>query len=642
MRTHLFSLFFFSAFLLAHADADYHVYVAGTYNAFPPSSIASYNPSTGKSGPLSLVPSGGSAALGSPDGSEIWIAGGSYTSSPSGFVTVVSASTQKILANLPLGNVNQYCNADCPVAAFDPKSRFFYVVSNGTLSSYSVAALKLESAATLSDVSNTVGAVVSQDGSELYLTDGSQIQVVDLSTKEITASIPLAARSLAAAGSTLLAGGASDLYFIDMATNSQFAAVPIDATPGTISVSADGSKALLSESSALQVVDVPGRSVTATTTTVGYGILSPDGTQVTALGVSVGSAKDVIGRTEIQTLDPSSFDVIQQSGQFADGFAFYAGTTLFVYYIDNIVSIVDGQSEALVAKRPVGSGGVSLLPAPSGKFVYAFTAAGVNEIEANGKAEPGLALSVDAAAVTDGQIYALYQSNPDYDAVFIEINPETGQIGRSLTLPKFSEPYDCFLTDGAPTVSPNQQMLVFTRGVICNGDTTPSSDEPTEGIGIYSTASDALVSQVVVANTSAGVFSPDSSTVYVPNGTDDGPCQINVVDIASAAVTNVWTLPGSCSFNSVAVSSDGTTLWASIIAQPVDVVHSIVEVNATTGELINQFPLTASSIALSPDGTNLVFSGGTNGDSVGFLNIATGQTTYLDLGFAVGPLIVVP
>jgi Tol biopolymer transport system component len=185
-------------------------------------------------------------------------------------------------------------------------------------------------------------------------------------------------------------------------------------------------------------------------------------------------------------------------------------------------------------------------------------------------------------------------------------------------------------------------MLVVTRGVICNGDTTPSSDEPTEGIGIYSTASDALVSQVVVANTSAGVFSPDSSTVYVPNGTDDGPCQINVVDIASAAVTNVWTLPGSCSFNSVAVSSDGTTLWASIIAQPVDVVHSIVEVNATTGELINQFPLTASSIALSPDGTNLVFSGGTNGDSVGFLNIATGQTTYLDLGFAVGPLIVVP
>jgi Tol biopolymer transport system component len=83
-------------------------------------------------------------------------------------------------------------------------------------------------------------------------------------------------------------------------------------------------------------------------------------------------------------------------------------------------------------------------------------------------------------------------------------------------------------------------------------------------------------------------------------------------------------------------------LWASIIAQPVDVVHSIVEVNATTGELINQFPLTASSMALSPDGTNLVFSGGTNGDSVGFLNIATGQTTYLDLGFAVGPLIVVP
>jgi hypothetical protein len=47
-------------------------------------------------------------------------------------------------------------------------------------------------------------------------------------------------------------------------------------------------------------------------------------------------------------------------------------------------------------------------------------------------------------------------------------------------------------------------------------------------------------------------------------------------------------------------------------------------------------------MALSPDGTNLVFSGGTNGDSVGFLNIATGQTTYLDLGFAVGPLIVVP
>lgn len=631
MRTHLFSLFFFSAFLLAHADADYHVYVAGTYNAFPPSSIASYNPSTGKSGPLSLVPSGGSAALGSPDGSEIWIAGGSYTSSPSGFVTVVSASTQKILANLPLGNVNQYCNADCPVAAFDPKSRFFYVVSNGTLSSYSVAALKLESAATLSDVSNTVGAVVSQDGSELYLTDGSQIQVVDLSTKEITASIPLAARSLAAAGSTLLAGGASDLYFIDMATNSQFAAVPIDATPGTISVSADGSKALLSESSALQVVDVPGQSVTATTTTVGYGILSPDGTQVTALGVSVGSAKDVIGRTEIQTLDPSSFDVIQQSGQFADGFAFYAGTTLFVYYIDNIVSIVDGQSEALVAKRPVGSGGVSLLPAPSGKFVYAFTAAGVNEIEANGKAEPGLALSVNTVAVTRGGIYTLYQ------LLFTEIDPETGQIGKPLTLPSVS---DCFDSDGGPTVSPNQQTLVFRRGSLCNGDIANSTDGG--GIGIYSTANNDLVSQVVVANTSDGVFSPDSNTVYVPNGTDDGPCQINVVDIASATVTNVWTLPGSCSFNSVAVSPDGTTLWASVIAQPVDAVYSILEVNATTGELINQFPLTASSMALSPDGTNLVFSGGTNGDSVGFLNIATGQTTYLDLGFAVGPLIVVP
>jgi streptogramin lyase len=126
----------------------------------------------------------------------------------------------------------------------------------------------------------------------------------------------------------------------------------------------------------------------------------------------------------------------------------------------------------------------------------------------------------------------------------------------------------------------------------------PSSWQvPPGGIGIYDTASEALVARFVPPGYSAGpfVFAPDSATAYIVS-----PNVISVYDTRTLQSTQTFNY--ATTFTALAISSDGATLYATDGT-------AIYVLDSATGALEQLFPLPppylTAAMALSPDGTTL-------------------------------------
>ena len=114
------------AHLIALASfADFHAFVSGNYGSSP-FSLTTYDTATGSFGHFSQVPSGATKILASPNGAELWILGLTGPSSAeTGYISIVSTTTQKVLATLPLPDVSPYslCFNVCPERGVQPERK---------------------------------------------------------------------------------------------------------------------------------------------------------------------------------------------------------------------------------------------------------------------------------------------------------------------------------------------------------------------------------------------------------------------------------------------------------------------------------------------------------------------------------------
>ncbi len=645
------------------AVGGFHAYVQSSYGNAP-YAITTYNPSTGTLGDFSFAaPPQAFQVLGSPGGAELWIIGLTGNNG-SGFLSIYSTTQQSIVASLPLPGTGVGCFLDCPVGLFGPNGKLFYATVSGSagtsLLMYSVSGRQLLSQTLLPGVDGVVSAAISPDGSQLFVTDRLKITVIDTETRKVAATLPIQSGLLAVSGNILLASGPNSLIYIDMSTGDQQASVVTAAVPGVISVSADGSKAALleeyvnnetgEEAYYLQTLNVPAQSITASTTLNGnIGIiLSPDGTDLTVLGSKSIRPPGLTGFSYIETWDPQTYAVLKRTRVFDEAaIPVYAGSTLYLYFYSCLMSVVDGLSQTVTAHVPIGGGGAQLAAAPGGHAAYAFTSAGLDIVLPDDvNPVPSLALTYgpggkfSSFGLSKTQIYGVGSDS------FSAINPFTGE-QHALRTPGFVQPQNCFNAYGTPSISPDQGTLVLNIGVLCgappSGD-APSKNEAVEGIAIYSLPADKLTAQVVVNTFGPLAISPDSTIAYVSSNSysfDEEPTQISMVDLTMATVGKVWSYAQDPFFADFAVSPDGATLYASA---SVNNTGAILTIDTVTGAITNQYPISANSasIALSPDGSELVISGfaGSMANSVGFMDTQTGAITFVDTGYPAGQVVV--
>ena len=654
--------------MTTNAFGNFHAYVQAAYGSAP-YSITTYDPLTGKLGDFSFA-TGGQAVqvMGSPDGSQIWIIG--LTSNLSqGFVAIYDTSSQTIVANLDLPGTSYGCYDSCPVGLFSPNGKLFYAITDGSAGTnllvYSVPAKKLLKQTVVTGVGAVVSIAISPDGSRIFLNDRSQIAAINPSTGEMLETLPISVSFMVSAGNTLLVPGSNELIYIDMATDTETATLSTMASPAAITVSADGSKAVLKEvftdntganSYDIQTVNVPARSIAASGTLPGdVGvILSPDGTELTVLGVNSKPEAASIGFWAIETWDPESYTVSQRTRLFSNGVVpLYAASTLYLYFYSSLVSVVDGASKTVTQQVPVGGGGAELVSVPGEEFVYAFTNGGLDLVRPGiSRPVPSLAIyygigaTFSALGVSQSQIYAVGGESNSVSAIdFV-----TGEF-HALRTPGFVQPQGCFNTLGMPLVSPNQKAMILDIGVLCGPPPdapvdrwAPSQTSPTSGLAIYTTSSDTLSAQVAVNSSGPVVISPDSTPAYVTTSdySGQGEGHISVVDLATATVANTWNYPNDPVFAGLAISPDGKTLYGSALVGNAGV---LLFIETLTGSVTRQVPLsaTAASIALSPDGSELVIAEfqGTEQNSLGIMDLRSGSIIYVDTGYLPAGQVVV-
>ena len=521
---------------------------------------------------------------------------------------------------------------------------------------YSVAARKLLLNKTLTNIGGVASLAISPDGLHLFLTDTAQVASLSTSTLQATGSLSIQTLTLASAGNVLLAGGYSGLYLIDESTLTQQTLLSTDGLPSTIYVSADGTTALLVEQSncslgltcALQIVNVPLQSITATDGNQSNPpvILSPDGNQITVFGVTDPLFKGSTGINFTETIDAQTFAVLQRGPLLSYLTPVYAGSTLFLYCWTNLVSIVDGSSQTVTAQIPIGSASVELAVVPGRNVVDAFTGYGLDIIERRkDTVRPSLALTLGSYTAFGVSATAIYGVGT---SAVLSIDPITGQ-QRFLTPPNFPQPPDCFMTLGTPVVSPDQTKMIIATGNLCgpppNYKMSLLPDESVAGLAIYNASNNTLIAQVSAFSSGTPIFSPDSAIAYLPNSYYPGglnPSQINVIDLATAAITGVWSLPENLEIGDMVISPDGKTVYA-LSESDVDGSGALLAIDTGSGTLVDQIPLptTAGSLAIAPDGSKLLITGfgGTNTNSLGVMDAVTGVISFVDTGSPTGSLV---
>jgi YVTN family beta-propeller protein len=192
---------------------------------------------------------------------------------------------------------------------------------------------------------------------------------------------------------------------------------------------------------------------------------------------------------------------------------------------------------------------------------------------------------------------------------------------------------DGFSSPEGIAVSPDGATVYVTNS---SGDTLFVMTDINTGEGTYT------IMEIPVGRYPLGVaVSPDGSTVYVANNDDDTLSVITDIDVAGGtfSITNV---PVGMGPTDVAVSPDGSTIYVTNNGDySLPDSGSVSVLNASPLALQSQLQWydRASGIAVSPSGSNIVFSGT---DRVTIVNTVTGEETGIDitgrlLGVAISP-----
>lgn len=204
----------------------------------------------------------------------------------------------------------------------------------------------------------------------------SAINVIDSTTNQVTASIPISSPghiAISPDGKRAYVTGGAGLVTLDTATNSVIATTPV---PGRIAVAlnASGTRAYVTAGSYLAVVDTASLSVIAQIPIpvhiATHVAVSPDGSRV-----YVGNQDSLL-----YVIDATTNSIVTSIsvGNFIGEVAVHpAGTFVYAALINsNTVAVIDSASNTIVAQVPVGPGCTYCGPStvavdPLGEFVYA-------------------------------------------------------------------------------------------------------------------------------------------------------------------------------------------------------------------------------------------------------------------------------
>ncbi|MDQ1274796.1 MAG: hypothetical protein QG610_368, partial [Euryarchaeota archaeon] len=249
-------------------------------------------------------------------------------------VSVINTENNNLTATVPVG-IN-------PIGvAVSPDGKNVYVTNahydhRGSVSVIDTAINKVIAIVDIGDKYSPCGIAITPDGKKLYVAnrDISGVSVIDISTKTVTAAVPVGKWPMGVASSPdgtkvyVTNRYSNNVSVIDTVTNTVIASIKVEVGSSGITVSPDGTKLYVTncESNTISVIDTNSNTVTATVPVEEW-----------PLGVTV-------------TPDGTKAYVVNQRS--------------------NNVSVIDTATKTVIASVKVGRGPYGIAVTPDGREVY--------------------------------------------------------------------------------------------------------------------------------------------------------------------------------------------------------------------------------------------------------------------------------
>lgn len=553
-----------------------------------------------------------------PDGTQLYVVDGT-----NGNISVVDTADDKSV------DIFHVCtHIEIPSILFTPDGKQAYVdcvvggSSTGGELVYAYAINTATHAVTqVTGVQTAEASVISPDGTELYVSDGTNVDVVDTATEAVTATIPTGtgADSLAVSrdGAQLYAGITNAVAVIDLATGTISGTLPFPdgASTQEFAVSADGTRLFVVIDCTVSVVDTSTDAVTET-----FPFTAPlCPLRVTAAPsgpmayITADRLNGATPPTEIEAINTSTDAVTSRTP---------------LGYQSPFLSVSPDGTRAYVGN--VGYTGMAVLDTATGKVSATLD---LTSLQGNIVfADQGKRAYAVSQGMSDGELWVI---NTATEKVITSLPSSKQQVGGIAVSPDGTKAY----LDGQGAVMELDTATGATAGIALANDPSGIAFAPQGGKVYVADGADNLVHIIDPATNRltgafavydpAGVasarepralaFSPNGAELYV---TDPISGKVSVVNPATDKVTATITVGAVPS--ALAVTPDGSKLYVTDLdSGNVAVVDTAT--NTVTGHIT---VLTSpSAVAITPDGTQAYVVDGGVTDKVSVIDTATGAVT---------------
>jgi len=564
----------------------------------------------------------------------------------------VNAATGAVTQKIPVGyadgigpGLDEITPAPGGRVLYALSSGYGYVRYNGSLVSINAADLQITGHVSLPDGATSF--VLSPNGATAYVVVGTRIEVVDLSTMTVTASVSvgaagpgslLPAEAISPDGSTLYVSDfdGSDLTVIDTATNAVTATVPAQADEADVALSPDGSTAYVLGQNTTVSPPTPVVTAIATATDIVTATIpvngnalrlavSPDGhavytwgpgAQIGVISTKSDTVTEIIALPEVISWLALSPDGSKAVATFDDGTISADVIDLATHKITKSVSLPSARAQEAVfspdgARVYVLSEGIVYVVAPATGAVDGTVTEGIGPMQ---NVEPGQQM---LAVGNQGKDIYVGNLGDTVSAVDVASKTLAGEARSAMHTPGAIaitadgqhayvaglDGSDLRLFDlatGKPVGAPIK-VGAEPDGIALTPDGTQAlvSNSMSNTVSVIDTASGAVTATIPVNADPQQIVMDGPDTAYVTGGASTE--ELNLTTDTVAATVHTYYAGGG-----LALSPDGSTLYVPVL-KGVDVI------NTATNTLTSTITLPGNQNygdAISPDGSRLYVTGG--------------------------------